>query len=687
MAGESVRLPSGGIIDRGRALRFTFNGRAYEGYEGDTLASALLANGVHLAGRSFKYHRPRGIMGAGVEEAASLVAVGGTAPVTNLPVSTVRLTDGLAARSLNCWPSPGFDLGGIAQGFSRLLPAGFYYKTFMWPGWRLFEPFVRRAAGLGIAPGVAPDLAYETRHHHCDVLVIGAGPAGLMATLAAAATGARVMLVDDGVEPGGRLLADKAAIDGRPALDWVKAATAALDTMAHVTRLAEASAWAWREHNLVIVTEQRPGPAHLLQRTWRVRAREVVIATGAIERPIVLAGNDRPGVMLASAARAYVNRYAVRPGRRAVVFTNNDGAYAAAADLAAAGLAVSLIDCRPAPPSAYGLPAGIDLNPGHVVTAVKGGRHARGVDIRPAGGGASRHLDCDLVCLSGGWNPAVHLHSQARGSLRYDERLAAFVPDRSVQRARSAGSANGSFTLAQCLAEGAAAGLTAASAAGHEPRPVEVPDTPDEPAYAITPLWAVEPASPGAKAFVDVQNDVTLADIRLARREGYGAIEHVKRYTTAGMGIDQGKTGNVNVIGILAEEQGVSPAALGTTTFRSPFVPVEFGAIAGHRPGPLVLPYRHTPMTPWHMAEGAVMYEAGARWRRPGYYPRAGESFQESVDREALAVREGAGIYDGSPLGKFEIKGPDALRLLDLVYSNSFAGLKDGEGRYGADAQ
>ncbi len=683
MASEPLRLSQGGRIDRNRPVRFLFNRRPYHGFEGDTLASALLAGGVHLIGRSFKYHRPRGIMGSGFEEAASLVAVDGRAAATNLPVSTVRLVDGLVATSLNCWPSPVFDLGAVAQGFSRLLPAGFYYKTFMWPDWRWFEPLIRRAAGLGTAPKQATGLAYETRHQYCDILVIGAGPAGLMAALAASAGKARVMLVDDGIEPGGRLLADSATIDDRPALEWIETATATLDARDNVIRFADATAWAYREHNLVIVTERSPEPDHLFQRTWRIRARQVIFATGAIERPVVLAGNDRPGVMLASAARAYVNRYAVRPGHRAVVFTNNDSAYAAAMDLVAAGIAVSLVDCRTATTTARDLRGGMDIHPGHVVAAVNGRRHVRGVDIRPTGGGPSRQIACDLVCLSGGWNPAVHLHSQSRGTLRYDDRLAAFLPDRPAQQARSAGSANGAFRLADCLAEGAAAGLAAAGAAGHETTPVALPTTADEPPYSIDPLWSVAPARSGEMAFVDVQNDVTLNDIQLARREGFGAIEHLKRYTTAGMGIDQGKTGNVNVIGILAAGSSTSPAAIGTTTFRSPYVPIEFGAIAGHRSGALVLAYRHTPMTEWHMAEGAVMYEAGARWRRPGYYPRRGEAFQQTIDREALAVRQGAGIYDGSPLGKFEICGPDALKLLDLVYTNSFAGLKPGEGRYG----
>ncbi|MDF1586444.1 sarcosine oxidase subunit alpha family protein [Marinimicrococcus flavescens] len=686
MSGGEFRLPSGGRIDRSRPLRFSFGGRQYQGYEGDTLASALLANGVRLTARSFKYHRPRGIMGAGYEEPSSFVELAGEDESGNQAITTVRLRDGLRASPVNCWPSPGLDLMAANQLFARMLPAAFYYKTFMWPDWHLFEPHIRRAAGLAAAPQAERrNTRYETRHWHCDVLVAGAGPAGLMAALVAARSGARVLLADEGLEAGGSLLGRKVTVDGRPALDWVAAATAELDGMDNVTRLRDATVWAYREGNLLLVTERSPDAPHVFQRTWRVRAGRVVIATGAIERAMVFADNDRPGMMLASAVQTYVNRYAVRPGRRAVIFTNNTGAYAAAADMLAAGIDIAaIVDSRlQVEDDARALVPGVEILAGHVVQRSHGGRRVTGVTVQPKAGGTPRRLRCDLVCMSGGWSPTVHLFSQSRGRLRYEESVAAFVPAEPAQPAACAGAAEGRFELAAALTDGAEKGRLAAAAMGFRAQAAAVPQTKDAPRYAIEPLWHVEQHKPTAKSFVDVQNDVTLNDIHLAMREGFGAVEHVKRYTTAGMGIDQGKTGNINIIGAIAGKEGVPLEEVGTTTFRSPYVPIEFGALAGARRESVVLPYRHTPMTAWHIEAGAVMYEAGARWRRPGYYPRAGESFQETVNREARTVRTGAAVYDGSPLGKFEIKGRDALRLIEMLYTNAFSSLKTGMGRYG----
>ena len=687
MTGGDHRLPSGGRIDRSRPLRFRFNGASYDGYEGDTLASALLANGVSLTARSFKYHRPRGIVGAGVEEPSSYVELMGDAESGNQPITTVPLRDGLEARSVNCWPSPGFDLLSVNQAAARLLPAGFYYKTFMWPNWHLFEPAIRRAAGLAGAPKTTRrESRYEIRHGHCDVLVVGAGPAGLMAALAAARCGARVMLADDGPAPGGSLLGQRATLDGRPALDWVAEATAELDGTANVTRLTDATVWAYREANLLLVTERSPEAAHVVQRTWRVRAGRVVIATGAIERGLVFTDNDRPGMMLASAAQTYVNRFAVRPGRRAVVFTNNCGAYGAAADLKAAGIEIAaIVDSRTnVPDQARAVVPDVEVLSGHIVVRSHGHRRVSGVTVRAIAGGRERRFDCDLVCVSGGWNPTVHLYSQSRSPLRYDADRAAFVPDGPArQPAAGAGAADGCFDLAEVLADGAEKGRHAAETLGFTAKAVKPPVAGQAPPYTIEPLWHVEADGAADKAFVDLQHDVTIADIHLALREGFGAVEHVKRYTTAGMGIDQGKTGNINVIGAIATAQDIALEDVGTTTFRSPYTPVEFGALAGAREESVILPYRHTPLTAWHKQSGAEMYEAGARWRRPGYYPEPGESFQDTVNRESRAVRTGVAVYDGSPLGKFEIKGRDALRLIEMLYTNSFANLKTGMGRYG----
>lgn len=685
MTTDRWRLPTGGRIQRDRPLQFTFNGQTFSGFEGDTLASALLAQGERLTARSFKYHRPRGVTGIGAEEPGAYVELLGDQQSGNQAITTVPLRDGLQARSVNCWPSAKFDLLAVNQWFARLLPASFYYKTFMWPNWRVYEPHIRRVAGLAHAPDLdqVPGR-YETRHWHCDVLVVGAGAAGLTAALVAGRSGARVVLVDDGNEAGGALLGRRDAIDGRPALDWVATAVAELDAMPRVTRLTQTTAWAYREANLVIMTERSPATPGVFQRTWRVRAGQVVIATGAIERPMVFHDNDRPGVMLASAVQGYINRYAVLPGRQAVVFTNNNTAYEAAADMLAGGMTLAaIVDARLAvPPEAAARVPGVEILAGHVVDATKGRRQLHGVRVRPLAGGTHRLIPCDVLAVSGGWNPLLHLFSQSRGSLGYDDQLAAFVAGEPHQATHCAGAANACFDLASALRDGALAGAAAAMNLGFQSPSDPMPTAPAGLPYAIDALWHVAPARPADKAFVDLQHDVTVADIHLSLREGYGAVEHVKRYTTAGMGIDQGKTGNVNVIGAIALAQGQALSQVGTTTFRSPYAPIEFGALAGARGGTVVLPYRHTPITAWHQAAGAVMYESGARWRRPGYYPQTGEGFQETVNREAQAVRQGVAVYDGSPLGKFEIKGPDALRLLEMVYTSEFANLETGMGRY-----
>jgi sarcosine oxidase subunit alpha len=672
------RLATGGRIDRSKPLAFTFNGKPYTGCQGDTLASALLANGVRLTARSFKYHRPRGIVGAGVEEPATLVELMGADASGNRPATTVPLTEGLAAKAVNCWPSLEFDLGAVNQLASRFIPAGFYYKTFKWPNWHLYERPIRKAAGLAAAPPEPPAKGhYETRYGHCDVLIAGAGPAGLMAALTAARAGLRVMIADEGGEAGGSLLSRRLTIGNAHAMDWVAQAVAELAALPNVTHLQNATVWGYREHNYLMVTERAPANPSLLERTWRVRAGHVITATGAIERGLVFGNNDRPGVMLASAVQAYVNRYGVAPGKRAVLFTNNNSAYAVAADLAAAGVEVrAIVDSRDAvPDEARAIVPGIEIMAGKCVTEAQGARQIRSVAVAAKTGGSARIISCDLLAMSGGWNPTVHLWSQSRSTLRYDDQLATFLPDTPAQAVSAAGAATGALTLHDALRSGAEA---AAKITG-----TQNPDIPDAPdlLYSIEPLWRVETAK--GKAFLDLQNDVTVDDIHLALREGYSNVEHVKRYTTGGMGFDQGKTGNINIIGTVALAQGLAMEQVGTTTFRAPYTPVSFGAIGGLREGTVALPYRHTPITEWNLAQGAFMYEAGARWRRPGYFPRAGEGLQEATNRECRAVRFGVGVYDGSPLGTFELKGRDVGRFLDYLYSNVMSSLKPGNGRYG----
>ena len=679
------RFSNGGIIDRSLPISFYFNGKQYQGYKGDTLASALIANGVSVTARSFKYHRPRGIVGLGIEEPASMVELEGDFASGNNPITIVPIQDGLRANSINCWPSVNFDFGAVTQLFAKLMPAGFYYKTFKWPNWHLFEPSIRRAAGLAGAPELPPaQCRFEARHAHTDILIVGAGAAGLMAALTAGRTGARVFLVDEGLNPGGSLLNRALEIDGAPATDWVSKVVTELDAMDNFTYLKNATAWAYREHNMIIVNERSPKDDGVLERSWRIRAGQVICATGAIERALVFANNDRPGVMMASAIQGYVNRYAVRPGKRAVMFTNNNSSYAAAADMVKAGIEiVAIVDSRASVPAeAMALVKGLNVLEGFVVTTVKGYKRVKSVTVEPRHGGASSSISCDLLGQSGGWNPTVHLFSQSRGTLKYNEDIASFEPDTPVEATLSIGAAAGLMTLQDALDTGFKAGIDTANKSGFSGVTGEVPDSRDL-AYKIEPLWRVENTSSKGKAFLDIQNDVSVDDVHLALREGYTNIEHVKRYTTAGMGIDQGKVGNINIIGTVALQTGGNPQDIGITTFRSPYTPVSFGAIGGLREDTVAFPYRHTPITQWNRDRGAVIYEAGARWQRPGYFPCKGETFQDAVNREALSVRNGVGVYDGSPLGTFELKGRDVGKFLDFIYTNIMSNLKPGNGRYG----
>ena len=696
------RLPAGGRIDREKPLRFTFDGNGYTGFAGDTLASALIANGVSMVGRSFKYHRPRGIMGQGAEDPSGLVQLEtGAETEPNLRATQIELYDDLVASSVNRWPSLGFDLGAVNGLLSPIFVAGFYYKTFLQPKWlwdRVHEPFLRRMAGLGRAPTAPDPDAYDQMHAHCDVLVVGGGPAGLSAALAAARAGAQVILVDEQSEFGGRLLDMPERLDNRPAADWVAETVAALGRAPDMRLLPRTTALGYYDHNYLVLLERRRdhlAPAerrgHARQRLWHVRARQVVLATGAHERPLVFADNDRPGVMLASAAAAYAHRYGALPGRKAVIFTNNDHAYRAGLVLADAGAEVgAVVDVRPASDGFWPRmleQRGIPVLRNRAVVSVLGGK-IDAVEVRTldAAGeqfsGARHRIECDLLAMSGGFNPAVHLFSQSQGRLRYDEAIAAFVPHMSAQHERCAGAANGRFDLSEVMAEGAAAGAAAAEAAGFgDGRAPSLPSAEAREVSPLRPLWLV-PSEGGAKRFVDFQNDVTADDIALAAREGLRSVEHVKRYTTTGMGTDQGKTSNVNALALLSRAVGRAIVETGTTTFRPPYTAVPFGALAGRARGSLVDPVRLTPINHWHVSAGAVFEDVG-QWKRARHYPKAGEDMERAVRRECLAVRDAVGIFDASTLGKIELRGPDAAELLDRVYTNNFRNLAIGRCRYG----
>ena len=704
-AGQSNRLPGGGRIDRSRLLEFSFNKKRYQGYQGDTLASALLANQVRVVGRSFKYHRPRGIVAGGAEEPNAIMQVeSGVGTTPNLRATQVELYYGLSASSVNCWPNVDFDIGAFTGAISRILPAGFYYKTFMWPQslWMWYEGHIRRAAGLGRVPsGPDPDT-YDRYNSHCDVLVAGGGASGLAAALAAARTGARVLIADEQNELGGQLLGNHEPIDAGPGTEWVNEVGAELAALENVRVLTRTTVFGYYSHNFLGLLERcsdhlPPGSGiGPRQRLWRVRAKQVVLATGAIERPLVFANNDRPGVMLASAVSMYVNRYAVTPGSRSVVFTNNDSAYATAFDLADRGETVAgIVDARHEPRNELMTAArerNIQVIPGHVVVDVNGINRVDGIQLMKLDNagesveGLPHHLATDLLAVSGGWSPAVHLHSQSGGRTRFDPELACFVPDTGFQKERSAGACNGAFSLGGCLEQGFEAGAKAAHAAGFgNGKPPLAPRTDDRGTAPIRAMWVVPsslPISRAPKMFVDLQNDTSASDIELAVREGYDSIEHVKRYTALGFGTDQGKLGNINGAAIAARALGEDISVTGTTTFRPAYTPVTFGAIAAGEPGVLYDPIRKSAMHVWHEENGAEFEDVG-QWKRPWYYPRPGENMHDAVNRECLATRHGVGILDASTLGKIDIRGPDAAEFLDRVYTNGWKKLAVGRARYG----
>jgi sarcosine oxidase subunit alpha len=676
MTGSRLPAPQGNRLDRTRTVTFEFNGKRFGGYAGDTLASALLANGVSVVGRSFKLHRPRGIFSCGVEEPSALLDLGGGALRTpNQRATLVELADSMSAASVNCWPSVNFDLGAINGRFAALLPAGFYYKTFKWPNWHLFEPAIRRLAGLGRASGEPDPDRYEEVAVDTEVLVVGGGIAGLSAARAAAEAGAATMLLSSGSALGGAL--------GWRADDEIGELIAGAQR-AGVRMLTRTLAFGVYDHGLVCARESVRGaapdkrlrghPGVLRERLWKIRARHIICAAGAFERPMLFPDNDRPGVMLAGAAEKYAHAFGVACGARVLIAANSDSAYRVAESLRSAGVnVIAVVDRRP---RADSRPPRNDLRvvSGAGIAAVRANPSVRGCTIVAADGGArAESIDCDLILSAGGFAPAVHLHSQAGGKLRWLADSAMFVPDGHAPGLVSVGACAGIFEreaaadhaaeVARALANGAAAPVAAPQGAGRS--------------LAATPLAGV-----AGKQFVDLQNDVVLSDVGLAARENYRSVEHLKRYTTTGMGTDQGKTSNINALVLMGGFTGREPAQVGTTKFRPPFAPVTLGLFAGRRVGALYRPIKVLPAERWHRERGALLEQFG-NWLRPAAYPLAGESLEDAAQREARAVRSSVGVLDGSPLGKLEVFGPDAAEFLDLMYVGTMSTLAIGQARYG----
>lgn len=677
----------GGLIDRSRLLNFTFNGKSYQGFEGDTLASALMANGVQLVGRSFKYHRPRGIFSAGSEEPNALVTLGrGARTDPNTRATVVELFDGLEARSQNHVGPLGFDLMSINDLAAPFFAAGFYYKTFMWPKafWeKLYEPAIRNAAGLGALSGLPDPDTYGRGYLHPDLLVIGGGAAGLMAALTAGRAGAQVVLADEDCRLGGRLLSEEGEIDGAPALDWVTCMLEELGALPNVRLMSRTTVFGAYDHGVFGAVEHVCD--HVLrqedtvrQTYWRITAKRSILATGATERHIPFANNDRPGILLSGALRAYAKRWAVTPQRQAAdriaIFTNNDDGHRTAATLVAKGLPMlAVIDARE---DARSL-GDYQTYAGATVTGTRGRRGLCAIQVTD--GDQSEWLECGVLGVSGGWNPNVHLASHHRARPVWSEEKLCFVPDGAPVGMGIAGAARGEVSTQAALADGAACAINSLESLGYNGTLPDLPIASDEPSR-IAPIWHV----PGRKrAWVDFQNDVTVKDIKLSDQENMRSVEHLKRWTTLGMATDQGKTANVTALAVMAELTGKTIPETGTTIFRPPYTPVSMGALGGGDTGAHFRPKRLTPTHAWAEGRGAVFVEAG-QWMRAQYFPQAAEThWRQSVDREALAVRSAVGICDVTTLGKIDVQGADAGEFLNRIYSNMMGTLKPGKVRYG----
>ncbi len=698
---NSFRHSFGGAIDRSSTIRFTFDGVSYNAYQGDTLASALIANGVKLVGRSFKYHRPRGIFGIGVEEPSAMVQLrSGARWEPNLRATEIEVFDGLEAVSQNRWPSLRFDVGYLSNLLSAFLPSGFYYKTFMWPKtkWVFYEKIIRAAAGLGKAPTEHDPDSYSKLYQYCDLLIVGGGPAGIAAALSAGASDAKVIVLDESWPLGGRLKYDEESIDGKAGDEWLAESVNTLQSMPNVQIYTRTTAFGYYDHNLVAAL-QRVSDHCLEPQLWQdrqkihwIRAKQIILATGAIERSIPFDGNDKPGVMLASAARSYARRYAARCGNKAVVFSNNDSAYETVSALKNMGVTVvAVIDSRIATPGKRAMKhlGDTTLKQGFTVVKVNGFSSIKSISVARTLGenevlGSTEQIVCDSLCISGGWTPTVHLFSHAQGKLEFSDAIGAYVPAEQIESIHVVGAANGAFGLGECLEQGAQSANKSLGNIGIPCNsPAAPPQTQSHDETPMQPLWRVPAVGrKRSKRFVDIQNDVTVEDIELAHSEGYVSVEHLKRYTTLGMGTDQGRTSNINGLANLADLRKLEIPQVGHTTFRPPYTPVGLGALANCEFGHHLSPLRRTALHDWHVQNHAKMHNTGL-WQRPYYYLRSGERIMDAINRESVHVRDKVGIADVSTLGKIDVQGRDAAEFLERVYINRWTSLPVGRVRYG----
>ncbi len=704
---QQNRLVSGGRIDRSETLTFTYNGKKYQGHKGDTLASAMLANGIDVVARSFKYSRPRGIIASGAEEPNAVLQLGATeaTQVPNVRATQQELFDGLVSASTNGWPSVDTDVMSlVGKVGGKMMPPGFYYKTFMFPEslWDTYESMIRKAAGIGRAPKEHDPDTYDAINQHCDVMVVGAGPAGLVAALTAARGGARVIIADEQNEFGGSLLDSSEQLDGKPASEWIRSIVEELSTFDDVLLLPRSTVNGYHDHNFLTIHERCSdhladiAPVNSVrQRMHRVRAKWVVLATGAHERPLVYANNDVPGCMISGAVSAYINRYGVVPGNELVVMTTNDYGYQAAIDWANAGRTVAaIVDTRTESKGDRAETArqlGLNIITGSAVIDVQGSKRVTGVSIAPLDEsgtkvtGSITKLKVDTVATSGGWSPVVHLSCHTGSRPVWDDSVVGFLPGPTIQKQLTAGGINGQYETSVALQEGLDAGLQALTNIGLEAVELVLPRVEQLTMTAPMILFHIphiKPTSQAPKQFVDYQTDVTAAGIEIACREGFEAIEHVKRYTAMGFGTDQGKLGNINGMAVAAKALNKTIPETGTTVFRPNYTPIAFGAITGRHCGGLFEPERYTAMHKWHVEQGALFEDVG-QWKRPWYYPKGNETMQDTLNRECLAVRDSVGILDASTLGKIDIQGKDAREFLGRVYTNAWAKLGVGKCRYG----